>query len=246
MYDPEQMLAVVDAHRWSLLALCGLALVGNYIWFIAAIRVSHRDKVYSIPLVLTFFWVAHDGSVVYRAGTWFGYHHWFPLLWWAALCGTTAIEMVFLAQAFRYGRAEIMPDATPRTWALLMAAALAVSFTVWEAFKSVMVDGLYLWAFGITICSYVVFGVPLLIRRRSTAGQVPAMWAGYTLTGICYFTAAAVWFGGHFRDWQWIGMGVISVVGGIGMTVAVARQRRSDAIEAPTVAAMPAIATLGG
>jgi hypothetical protein len=147
------------------------------------------------------------------------------VLWWVALCGTTAIEVVFLAQAFRYGRAEIMPDASPRTWGLLMAAAVVAGFVVWESFKSVMVDGLYLWAFGITICSYPLFGVPLLIRRRSGAGQVPAMWAGYTLTAVCYFTAAALWFGGHFRDWQWIAMGVVSVLGGIGMTVAVHRSR---------------------
>ena len=38
MYEIAPVLAALDANRWRVLALCGLAMACNYTWFFAAVR----------------------------------------------------------------------------------------------------------------------------------------------------------------------------------------------------------------
>lgn len=227
MYDTSQTLALIDQHRWPLLAVCGVAIVANWVWFIEAYRVARRERAYSIPLFCTFFWLAHDSSVVYRFDTWFSeIDHWFPKLWWAALVLTVLFELAFVAQDLRLARPELLPGTTRAQFSLFMLAGIVGGFLVWETVKSILADELYLVAFGLTIVSYPLLAVPLLLRRRSALGQTPLMWGAFTVVCVCYFTASASWFGEAFRDWKWITLGVLGAAAGATMTF-VTRQLRT-------------------
>ncbi|MDT7657040.1 MAG: hypothetical protein QOF38_1755 [Pseudonocardiales bacterium] len=226
MYDPAQALAMVDLHRWPLLTLCGLAMVANYVWFIEGYRVVARERLYSLPLFCTFFWFAHDLSVVYRYDTWFHhFDHWFPKLWWGALVLTVLFELAFLGQAARLGRPELLPGSTPMQFGLLMAAGAGSAVVVWELLKWVLDDQLYLLMFGVAVGAYPLFSVPLLLRRRSAAGQTPLMWVSYTVLAACYFTATALWLGDGFRDWRWLLFGAGCIAAGPVMTYVVYQMR---------------------
>src|ERR1700730_19346401 len=114
MYDPQQVLAAIDQHKWPILALCAFAMLCNYTWFIAAVRQGFRDRVFPIPMFCTFFWLAGHGSMVLRYDQWFNvYRHWYVELFWLALVFTVVCELVFLYMTLRFGREELLPGATP-------------------------------------------------------------------------------------------------------------------------------------
>ena len=57
MYDPHVVLAALDAHKTGVIALCGLAMVFNYIWFCQAVRAGFRDRAFPVPIVSVLFWL---------------------------------------------------------------------------------------------------------------------------------------------------------------------------------------------
>jgi hypothetical protein len=111
VYEPQEVLRTLDAHRWAVIAVCGAAMACNYVWFVEAMRVARRDRAFSLPPVCVLLWFAHDGSFALRYSTWFGtYHHWYPELFWAALTLTAAPGAFFIVQILRYGHHELAPD----------------------------------------------------------------------------------------------------------------------------------------
>ena len=71
MYEIAPVLAALDANRWRVIALCGLAMACNYTWFFAAVRQGLKDRVVPIPVFCTLFWLVADASMVLRYQLWF-------------------------------------------------------------------------------------------------------------------------------------------------------------------------------
>lgn len=221
MYDAHDLLTRIDDHKWPVLIVCAFAMIGNYIFFIEAFRVARREKIVTIPIFCTLFWFAHDLSFVYRFDDWFnGFGHWYPELFWAALCLTVTFEAIYIGQVLQYGRQELLPGASPRQFALLVLAGTVGAVVCWEAVKSVLDDPLYAGSFGIANLSYPLMGVALAVRRRSMYGQTPLIWVGYLLLVVCWAGANTLWFGPAFRTTQWIALDLCCLAGGIGLLYA--------------------------
>lgn len=215
MYDPGVVLSTIDSQALPILLLAGAAMVGNYVWFVAAFRAARRDRVYSIPLFCTFYWFAHDLSLLGRYDAWFnGYNHWFMMLWWVAFIPAVLFEIAFLAQNVRLAGSELLPAWSRRAFAALTVLGVVVAVIVWESVKYIFEDDLYLLGFGLTIVSYPIFGFSLLVKRRSADGQTTVMWGAFLVTAVGYFTVSAGWLGSAFQSWQWLGLGAVSIAGG--------------------------------
>jgi hypothetical protein len=148
VYDPHAILARISEHPWPIVLLCGLALAFNFAWYIEEIRVARRDRCYTMPPAVTLVYLAHDGSYLLLLSKWWGeYQHWFTQLFWVALSVTFAGEVVIFAQTLRYGRAELAPGLSQRTYVTLMLAALAATAGAWAGVKNALGDQLYLLSF---------------------------------------------------------------------------------------------------
>lgn len=224
MYEPFEVLQSIDDHKWAIIALCAAAMAFNYMWFISAYRASRRDRVYSVPLFCTFFWLAGDSSFVFRYDTWFNtYEHWYVELFWVALVFTVLFELVYVGQAIRYGRDELLPSWSQGRFAALIVAGAAAAMLVWAFLKQGLEDELYITYFDVANVAFPLMAVGLLIRRRSSAGQTRLMWAGYTAMITCWFLASTLWFGPEFQSVERFALWGLCTVGGLGMLYAVSR-----------------------
>ena len=224
MYNTQELLALIDQHKWPVLIVCGLAMIGNYIFFIEAFRVARRDKIVTIPIFCTMFWFAHDLSFVYRYDIWFNQiDHWYVKLFWGALVLTVAFETVYLVQVLQYGKAELLPGASQAQFAALVIAGQIGACVCWEAVKFVLDDPVYAGSFGIANLSYVLMGTALAVRRRSMFGQTPIIWIGYLILAVCWAGANTLWFGDAFRSTQWLLLDACCIIGGIGLLYASVR-----------------------
>jgi hypothetical protein len=113
MYDPLDLLHRIDEHTAPILVGFTIAMVFQTIAMVTAVRLTAREHWISIPLPCTFLWFAHDLGFVVRFDDWFAtYDHWFLKLFWVGLLSALLLELVFFAQAIRYGRQEYLPNGT--------------------------------------------------------------------------------------------------------------------------------------
>jgi hypothetical protein len=219
MTDVESIFQALDAHKPVVFALCALAMIGNYIWFIAALRVAKAHRVVSIPVFLTFFWFAHDSSFVARYDTWFNeYDHWFPQLFWALIIFTVAFELAFIAQALKYGHDELAPQMTATQFRVGLIGGCVAMIVAWTWLKESMDDPIYLDIFALTILSYPGLAIASVLRRGSRKGISLAMCGGFLMMTVCYFTASTFFFGPEFQTTTYVLVGVSSFVLGLVMT----------------------------
>jgi hypothetical protein len=81
MYDPRLVLASIDEHEWSIVALCGFAMICNYIYFISAVRQGFRDRTFPMPIFCTLFWLVGDSSMVLSLLAFLIMQGWALLFW---------------------------------------------------------------------------------------------------------------------------------------------------------------------
>lgn len=238
MYEPHALLRTIDHHTLPILTLFGLAMVCQTIAMVDAVRVSAREQVISIPLFCTYFWFAHDLGYVVRFHAWFvTYDHWFLKCFWVGLLSAMLLELVFFAQAIRYGRKEYLPNATTFQFALVVAAGAIASVVAWEFFKTIVDDPLYQVAASLTLFALPLTGAAQMMRRRSFAGQTVALWGGFTAMVPLWWAVTVGYYG--FRSWQYVALGVVGFLMFAAITVVVARGRarmRSSAVAATTLA----------
>jgi hypothetical protein len=224
MYDPRLVLAAIDAHKWQIIALCSLAMLCNYIYFISAVRQGFRDRVFPVPMFCTFFWLAGDGSMVARYDLWFNvYDHWYLKLFWAALVLTVLCELVFLYMLLKFGRNELLPSWTQSQFRALVFAGLIVSTVVWVFVKEAIRDDLYITYFHLANMAGPLFGAAQVIRRRSTAGTNPLIWSAYTVMVASWFTACALWFGPPFASSNYLALYAACTLSAAAMAIFVRR-----------------------
>jgi hypothetical protein len=230
MYDAPQLLQQIDDHTAPILIGFALAMACQTVALVSAVRVGARERVISIPLFCTFFWFAHDVGCVVRFHDWFvTYDHWFVKCFWVGLVSAMLLELVFFAQAIRYGREELLPSWSPRAFTALIVAGAAASILAWEYLKAVMDDPLYQASPALTMLAFPITGAALMVRRRSVAGQTVAIWAAFTCMAACWWTTTIAFYAGFFRSWQYIAVGAATVVSCGAITVLVARLRAAPA-----------------
>jgi hypothetical protein len=215
MYEPLQVFAAVDRNMLIILLLCALALLGNYILWFENLRLGFRHGVYTMPVGSLLFFLPHDVTFVLLFKKWFHeYDHWFPQLWWYGLCITVVMELVFLHMLLRFGRRELLPQFSPRTFVTIVLSLLALASIGWLVVKSVMDDELFLVIFGITVFWCAMFNLGLMARRRSAVGQSVPAWCGYLMMPLFYWPATFLIDPG-FRSPLWIALGLAAVAAGV-------------------------------
>jgi hypothetical protein len=131
-----------------------------------------RQQLYVVPFIgsALFFW--HDLSYVLHYDLWFKvYDHWWLKMWWFALIGSVALEMVMIWQVYRYGHQELWPDLSrPVFGALILLGTLGIG-VLWYLVKVSLDDELYFITFAITAVFSIPFHTAIMSRRRSRAGQ---------------------------------------------------------------------------
>jgi hypothetical protein len=226
MYDPQLLLRQIDDHAFAILIGFAIVMICQTIFMVDAARVSARERVISIPLFCTFFWFAHDLGCVVRFNAWFNvYDNWFLKLFWLGLFSAMLIELVFFAQAIRYGRKELLPNWSSRSFGLLIVVGALSAILAWEYLRSIMSDPLYQAGGALTMLALPVTGAVLMIRRRSLVVQTVLIWGAFTCMAIVWWATVLAFYGPDFRSWQFICVGVATILGGAAMTVVVWRQR---------------------
>lgn len=231
MYDAHDLLDTVDAHTVPVLVLFGLAMLCQTIAMISAVRVSAREQVISIPLFCTFFWFAHDVGYVVRFHEWFVvYDHWLLKCFWVGLFSAMLLELVFFAQAIRYGRKEFMPNATQRQFAIVVAGGALAWIVGWEFFKLLADDPLYQAGAALTLFALPIAGTAQMLRRRSVAGQTVAVWGGFTAMVPLWWGVTVYYYGDGFRSWQYISLGAVAFAMFVAVTIYVSRARKAGSV----------------
>lgn len=214
-YDTSEVLVRVDDHAVLVLALCALALIGNYIFWIENLRLGWRMQRYAMPLPCIAFFLAHDLTFVASYDLWFNeIDHWFPKLWWFGLVATCLMEVLFLAMFLRFGRQEVAPMLSRWAFGAAVLIALVGAATAWLVIKSAMDDQLYLTIFGFTVFWCGPWYFALTWRRQDPGGQTVLGWCGYLMMPVFYWPATML-LSEDFRSVLWIGLGVAAVLGGL-------------------------------
>lgn len=215
LYDTQAVLQTVDAQWPLVLPLCALALIGNYIYWIENLRLGFRDRIYSMPVGCLLFFLPHDATFIAMYAHWFHeLDHWFPKLWWYGLCVTVGMELTFLVLLLKYGRKELAPKASQRTFAALVVLGLALCSIAWLVVKSAMADELFLIIFGITIFWCAPFNLALMAQRQSAVGQSQLAWLGFLMMPVFYYPATLLLSPG-FQSPLWLALGAATVIGGL-------------------------------
>ena len=246
MYNPHELLSLIDQNKWWILGGLIAMMVFQWIWLIECVRVARRDRAYSMPLFLTFFWFAHDTGCVARFNDWFNvYDHWFMKLFWLGLLTAVILELIFFSQVIKYGKDELVPGISTASFVVGLVVFQIATSAAWEYLKYVMGDPLYQTSPTVTLISYPFFGAALMFRRRSTVGQNVTMW--WTFTAMSVAWQATIWtcYGPSFRSWQMIAGGIVAIAGGLVMTYLVSDRstwfmRRPLAASADTTTAATA------
>jgi hypothetical protein len=227
MYDPHAIVNAIDQHTVPILLGFGLAMVLQNIAMITAVVMTRREGWISIPLPCTFLWFAHDLGVVARFDTWFNvYNHWFLKLFWLGLLTALILEVIFLVQAIKVGRAEYLPNGTQTQWTALVVTGAVAFVIVWEYMKVVWDDPLYQAVPAITLFLLPLATTALLLRRRSAVAQSPVTYGCFAAMVVLWWGVTVGYYGGGFASSQYLLTGVAAFVMLVGVTVAVARMRR--------------------
>jgi hypothetical protein len=125
----------------------------------------------------------------------------------------------------------------------LVIAAVASGVVIWTMVKAALGDGLYLIAFGLTVAVYPPFAFALTLRRQSLRGQSALMWLGFTVLAVGWFSLTTIYFGPTFQSWQWITLGVFSVLGGLAGIRLVASGERYGFVGARSETSDPELVT---
>ncbi|MVU80825.1 hypothetical protein GPX89_26670 [Nocardia sp. ET3-3] len=232
MSNPQPIFDALDAHIVPVFALSGLAMLGNYIWFFAALKVAKAHRTYPIPVFLTFFWFAHDSSFVARYDTWFNhFDHWFPKLFWVLLIVTVAFEIAFIVQTLKYAKDELAPTLSVWQYRVGLLGGCAAMFVAWTWLKQSMDDPIYLGIFALTVLSYPGIAIMSVLRRGNRRGMSLSMCGGFLMMTVCYFAASTLFFGRDFQTWTYILVGFTSLAMALVMTWLVWRAPEYAAIE---------------
>jgi hypothetical protein len=248
MYNARQVIAFQNHNEWKIIAVCAIAMLFNYAWFFAALRQARRDRHYAVPVFSTLFWLVGDSSFLWHFHTWFNtYKNWYTELFWVALIFTCVFEVLFTLQLIQYGRDELVPSWTQRQFAALVLAGVGVAIVWWSLVRHVLNDPLWIIYFDFANFVGPFFGIALVVRRRSRAGQAPMIWWCYAAMSACWYIAQGFWFGPAFQSDEYSFLAAFCVAGAAGLAYALQQMPEYVPEPAPSRPAAVAVAPeLGG
>lgn len=189
MYDPQSALLTIDTNPVPILACLLITVIAAFLYFIIALRMAIRQRVYVVPFIGSALFLWHDLTFVLMFDKWFNlYDHWWLKMWWFALVGTVFLELVMLYQVFRYGHRELWPNLSRSAFGWMIVAGTIGIGALWALVKASIGDELFFITFAITAVFSVPFHTGLMSRRRSRAGQSIVMEAS-TVVMILSLTA---------------------------------------------------------
>lgn len=192
MYDPHSVLQAIDTHTVPIMVCLSLTVVFAFVYFLIALRMAIRQQVYVVPFIGSALFLWHDLSFVLQYELWFEvYDHWWVKMWWFALVGTVALELVMLWQVFRYGHRELWPNLSRAAFGWMIVLGTLGIGALWLLVKVAIADELYFITFAITAVFSVPFHTAIMSRRRSRAGQSIVMELS-TIVMLWSLTAAFV------------------------------------------------------
>ena len=77
-------------------------------------------------------------------------------------------------------------------------------------------------------CTYPVWGLATMAKRRSVRGFTPLRPGALTVMCLTWFTASIGWFGPEFRTWPWVLLAVLSTGSAAFMTWIAVRFREPE------------------
>lgn len=212
MYDALAALQTIDTNTGPIMACLLVTVSFAFLYFFIALRMALRQKVYVVPFIgaALFFW--HDLTFVLMYDKWFHvYDHWWVKMWWYALVGTVAFELLMLYQVYQYGRKELWPRLSQAGFgALIVLGTLAIG-AMWALIKFSMGDELFFITFAITAVFSVPFHTAILSRRQSRAGQSIVMELS-TIVMILSLTGVFVQIDAFFRSPLYLGFVAVFVL----------------------------------
>jgi hypothetical protein len=223
MYDPAAVLQHVSDHPVPVLLFGGIAIIANLVYYTETYRLAARDACMPLTLLAVATFLPHDGNYVLNADKWFNdYDHWFPILFWVALIVTITFALAFLRQIVVHGRKELALPIDQTRWTALCIAAVVAGSVLWGVLKANIDDDLYLLTFMLTITWCAVSGAGLLLRRGTSRGQSVRQWTAYTVMASGFFLCSQ-FLGDGFHGLGWYSLSAVTILGGVGMVIAVSR-----------------------
>lgn len=190
MYAYKAALAAIDGNTTRIMIYLMTTVVFAFLYFVIALRMAIKQQVYVVPFIgaALFFW--HDLTFVLQYDLWFHvYNHWWVKMWWYALCGTVALELLMIYQVFRYGHQELWPNLSRSAYgALIVLGTLGIG-AMWYLIKISLQDELFFITFAITAVFSVPFHTAILSRRQSRAGQSIVMELSTIVMLLCLSAA---------------------------------------------------------
>ena len=192
MYAYKASLEAIDAHSTSVMIYLLTTVVFAFLYFIIAVRMTIKQKVYVVPFIgsALFFW--HDLTFVLQHDLWFNvYNHWWVKMWWYALCGTVALEVLMIWYVYRFGQQELWPNISRGAYGTLIVLGTLGIGAMWYLIKVTLNDELFFVTFTITASFSVPFHTAILSRRQSRAGQSIIMELSTIVMLLCETAAFA-------------------------------------------------------
>lgn len=190
MYAYKAALAAIDGNTTRIMIYLMTTVVFAFLYFVIALRMAIKQQVYVVPFIgaALFFW--HDLTFVLQYDLWFHvYNHWWVKMWWYALCGTVALELLMIYQVFRYGHQELWPNLSRSAYgALIVLGTLGIG-AMWYLIKISLQDELFFITFAITAVFSVPFHTAIMSRRQSRAGQSIVMELSTIVMLLCLSAA---------------------------------------------------------
>lgn len=204
MYDVAAALANIDQHTLPIMVCLALAVFFAFLYFVIAMRMAIKQQVYVVPFIgsALFFW--HDFTFVLNYDKWFHlYNHWWLKMWWFALVGTVAFELLMIWQVYRYGHKELMPNLSKQAFGILVVLGTLGVGAFWTLIKYSMGDELFFCTFAITASFSVPFHTALMCSRKTRAGQSVVMELAtivmlWSLTAVCIQVAPAFFLSPYY------------------------------------------------
>lgn len=212
-YDPQAVFAVIREDWRPIFACLSIAMIGNTLYFVEAVRLGFRDRSYAASLVCTSLFLAHDLSFVLHFDRWFNqYGFWvWEAMWFNVLISVIG-ELIIFYQVLKYARDEALPGLSPGNALAAIGLAQIGAFVAFSYVMNLIGDPLYILAMPFTIFWLTPFAFALTLRRKSRRGQSVLLNASYILMVVGEWSA---W-------WQlgvealhtpvFIGLGVVTIL----------------------------------
>jgi hypothetical protein len=212
-YDPQAVFAVIRSDWIAIFACLGIAMIGNTLYFVEAVRLGFRDRSYANSAACTLFFLAHDLSFILNFERWFReYDFWVWKALWVNILISVAGEIIVLYQMLKYSRQEVLPGFSLGAATAAVVLAAGGAFVAFSYVLTLIGDPLYIMTMPFTIFWLAPFAISLTLRRRSQRGQSVLLNASYIVMVIGMWPAWWQLGVPFFRTPMFLALGAVTIL----------------------------------